>query len=480
MKLFIKLILLISLLANFWYTKADIDLIVSPIKYEIQAKPWETITKEAKLINKSDKQLKIYTWKSDFEAESNTGKPNFKEKDELQNPWTSIVDWIDIETWYFTIEAKEEKVILFDIEIPEDATPGWHYWAVFFKNYWKENYDNTGDIVVDIDYWVLVLVNVEWEVINIGSPLETQIKSWGLSWHEYQLQNKTDNCKLVDLTDSNIDGKCIDLSAIEKDLLSIISKITKSEEEKTDEELKNDNDFIIEDLENIINKEDEEFSIEFEIPFENKWNTHIKPEWKITLVDEKWNVLKWIWKEIIKNEAWTIVWEKIVDYIPINDIWWNVLPNTNRVFESEWKWFPYEAYDEQWKKVIKYWTPWEFYTMENIYNKNYIYPWEREVEKLEQKKIKAIIDLWYKNYLDEEVEFNSAKEFTVEYKTKKIELNPFFFIYLFTWLIFIYFIFIIIRKVRKKKCSSCKEYINKKMKICPYCWEKQKEKKKKK
>jgi hypothetical protein len=60
---YFKLILIITLfLSLFNITKAaDIDLIVSPIKYEIQANPGTTITRTAKLINKSNNPMIIHT-----------------------------------------------------------------------------------------------------------------------------------------------------------------------------------------------------------------------------------------------------------------------------------------------------------------------------------------------------------------------------------------------------------------------------------
>lgn len=489
-----KIILIIFIIINFFILSksyADIDLIVSPIKYEIEVDPWTTIEKSAKIINKSSSTLKINTSSSDFESESSSGNPKFTRKSELTNPEQELSSWIDIEVDSFIILPWEEKDISFSITIPENATPGWHYGAVFFKNNWGENYTNDWNIKINVDYWILLLINVTWEIISVWTPWEASINSsWWKSWYQYQKENKIDSCKIIDLTDSNIDGKCIELFWFENKINDLIKNI-KWEEliDKNNEEIvieiPNDNINKINDiLENNDNEKNIEiqndFKIDFEIPFDNKWNTHIKPEWKIILIDEDWNEIKAIWKEIIKNDGWTIIGEKIVDYIPINDIWGNVLPNTQRIFESEWKWFPYEAYDSSGKIIIKYWTPWEYYSMKNIEDKTFIYPWERTTEKLEQKNIKAIIKLWYKNYDWEDIEFNSAKEFQVDYKSNSVWLNPYFFILLFTGIIFIYITILIIGKKTRKRCNKCEEKIKKKMIVCPYCGTKQKTTKKKK
>jgi len=495
---YFKLILIISIfLSLFNYTKAaDIDLLVSPIKYEITANPWATITRTAKLINKSSDTMTLHTWVSDFMSNDTTWNPVFVRKSELVNPDQELASWISINSNSFNLGTLEEIDIEFTINVPVDATPGWHYWAIFFKNYWNDSVSPGWQVKINVDYWVLLLITVDWDVIDNWEPWEPVVNPWWSStWYAWWWI-KIDNCPLWDLTRSNIDWKCIDDFWI----WNIINDIIWWWDEDTwdnelnwtwDDELnwnENENDsnnnstWTWSDNNSNNNStwtwSNTDFNIEFDIPFTNEWNTHIKPGWKITLIDENWETIKWVGKELIKNDVGTTMGEKIVDYIPINDNWWNVLPNTTRIFESEWKWFPYEDYDEQGKKVIKYWTPSEYYTKKNISNNTFLFPWERVNEKLEQKKVSAIIELAYKNYKWENIEFNSAKDFYVDYKTEYIWYNPYFFI----WLIFsfwiLWFILFILKKKRKKKCDNCWKYIKKDMKVCPYCWEKQKEKKK--
>lgn len=467
MKKYILIIALIKLiLININLVKAeDIDLIISPIKYEIQAKPWETITKTAKIINKSNKEMDIYTWRSDFISKDNSWTPMFVREEENTIEWIS--KWVTISSSNFKLWTMEEKDISFDINIPNNASPGWHYWAIFFKN---NNENNTHwDIKINVDYWVLILINVEWEIIDKSNAGELSIEK---KWNSWVLSSEIDKC-IIDLSKSNTDWKCIDNIKVLEKIISNEKKVESTDlSEKTSKDDSVNNNKVKED--NNKKEELEVFSIEFGLPFENEWNTHIKPKWTITLIDEDWNKILWIWKEISQNEAWAILWENIVDYIPINDNGWNILPNTTRVFLSEWNWFPYEAYDEYGKKIIKYWTPSEYYTKKNIEWTTIIFPWQKIYEKVENKKIKALVNVGYENYLGENVEFNSEKEFDIEYTSKKIWINPYFFIFWWLLIFLLYIIYLIIRKVRNKKCKSCKKSIKKNMKICPYCSEKQK------
>lgn len=471
MKKYLSIILFLSILVwlnnNIFAT--NVDLIVSPIKYEIEAEPGSTIIKTAKLINKSNNALIIHTWKSDFISNDYTGNPTFVRKSELVNPDQELASWINIDTSTFSIWPLEEKDIEFSINIPTNATPGWHYWAVFFKNNWEENPWAWWQIKINVDYWVLILVNVDWEIIDNWTPWDVIINIWPTIWYAWWAII-IDKCRFWDLTKSNIDWKCIDDFWIWNIINDIKGETnwTWANNSWTWNAIQNNN----------LDKDENDFVIDFWIPFNNDWNTHIKPTWTITLIDEDWNQIKWVWKEIIENEEWAIIWEKIVDYIPINDNDWNILPNTQRIFRSEWKWFPYEAYDENWKKIIKYWSPSDYYTRKNIEDKTFIYPWQRINETIEKKKIKALIELAYKNYKWEEVKFNSAKEFDVNYIVKNVWINPYFVIWLVFSLWLFWLFFIIWRRKTKKKCHHCKKMIEKDMKICPYCGEKQKEKKK--
>lgn len=443
-KVLLSIFIFLFIINPFLITNAAFDLTISPIIYEIEAKPWDTIIKNAILFNKSDKSFTILTWKSDFEANWTNWNPKFIRKSELVNPSQELANRITLSVPSFDIWPNENKEITFTLNIPNNATPGWHYWAVFFKyNNWEQSTWN--EIEIYADYWILLLVNVAWEVIIDWDVWDVTI--WWGGWRWYN--NKEDKCPYWDFTKSYYDWKCID---------DFFEDMFNSAPEQ--------------DPNDINENEDEEFHIDFNVPFENKWNTHIKPEWKIILKDENWNEIKWIWKEIIKDKDWNVIWEKIVDYIPINDIWWNVLPNTKRDFDTSWKWFPYKTYDDKWNEIIKYWSPEDYYSKKNTDKETILMPRERVNEKICERKITAVTEIKYKDINGEDVTFNSAKDFTVNYKEKYIWLNPYFFACAWILLFFLFIFWLIFRK-KKRKCIECKKKIDKDMKVCPYCWKRQ-------
>jgi len=314
---------------SFW----AIDMDVSPIKYEIEWNKWDIIKKIAIIENNSSIDANIHLWKSNFISSDQAWVPKFLDYNDNSFPNQEIASWISINQKDFVLKAHQKKEVEFTINIPSDATPGWHYWAILFKNNNSNNSSTTvwNSVWLEVNYAVLLILNVWWELISkwtVWNPIITVVNNNWNGWLSNYIPPKKDDCPLWDLTISKYDWKCIDaLYWREK------------------QEVK-------------MPKKDDNFEVKIEIPFKNDWNTHIKPKWKVTLVDENWEVIKWIWRESKLNDNWAIIWDEVVDYIPVNDAWWNILPNSERNFDSYWKWFPYKSYDKDWNQVIKYWTPW--------------------------------------------------------------------------------------------------------------------------
>ncbi|MDD2871250.1 MAG: hypothetical protein PHS49_04630 [Candidatus Gracilibacteria bacterium] len=449
--LFISIILYINNSVN-----AAINFTVSPIRYEIDAFTGTTVGRTALLRNNSDIPVNIITGKTDFESNGATGVPKFVRYSELVHPDQQLSTWINVDTAGFTINPNEEKTVNFTIDVPNDATPGGHYGAVCFKNQKSEN-STGGNIGINVDYCILLLVNVDGEIVTDAEVKDTVITVGGQNAGGGSSNGNglvKDDCPFIDLTASNYDGKCIDNFFSDENLDQDINNLNQNEES---------------DL------TPDDFIIDFETLFINEGNTHLNPTGNIVLVDDNGNQIKGIGKESIKNEEGAKIGEKVVDYLPINDEGGNVLPGQGREFNVEWKGFPYEAYDENGKIVIKYWTPEEYYTMKNTQNFGYIMPWQRINERINEENIKANINVSYVNKDGENVEFNSAKDFTIYYKDKYIGTNPYAVLCTFIFFLVVWILWLIFRK-KKIKCINCKKKLEEDMIICPYCGVKQDDK----
>lgn len=463
---------------------AAIDFYFSPIKYELTVSPWESITRPATLTNNGNETITIVTGKSDFQSNGTSGTPQFVRKSELVFTDQEMSSWITIDTPSFSIGPWEDVTINFTIDVPENASPWGKYAAIFFKNGNSET-STGGNIGINVDYGILILLNVEWEVIIGGEVEEENIiiewsgtgisGQWGSSWSGQWggITNNNsgwfwdifwwgyDDCPLGDFTRSNFDNKCFDNPFVDDNSGS-------GDSDTWDNEDINDIWSSIVPL-----GEEEDFWINFGIPFDNTGTVHVKPTGKIVLKDSDGNTLKAIGKKDIFNELGTKVREDIVDYIPINNNEGNVLPKTKRVFDEKWEWFPYQTFDEKWNQTLRYWSPGEYYTKKNQEEAGFLMFWERVCEARRSKTITAFIDVSYTNEKGELIEFSSAKDFDIEYTEQYIGINPYVILPLVIlamifWFYFLWRFFFLVWK-RKRVCPECKTKVRKNWHVCPKC-----------
>ncbi len=471
---------------------AAIDYTVTPIRYELELQPWESITLPASIRNNGSETVTLPITTSDFQSSGPGWVPSLVRKSELVFPDQELSAWITLWFENLTLSPWEEWTINFTIDVPTTATPGGHYWAVLFKSPGKES--GWGQISINVDYGIIILVNVSWEIF-VGVEIDDPIISGGwtgwywtnlnpLNPNSWVVQNTStwvtykeditpyvqnpdnwwyigvddlwkpifiypDTCPLWDFTTSRYDKKCF---------------------WTTDPDLFSENG-IPNDLREWILFQDD-FEVKFQFPIKNTWNTHIKPSGKVVLKDENW-VLKAIGREVVANDRGAIINQKIVDYIPINDQWGNILPQTKRIFESNWEWFPYKTFDDQWNPVVNYWSPSEYYTQKNKDEAGFLMFWERVSENRTHKNITADIELVYYDEDGNPIEFNTSKTFTVQYIEQVVSVNPYIILSLLLIATAVLLILWAIRwwvvLFKENRCWNCSEKIKSHWKTCPHC-----------
>lgn len=450
---------------------AAINFTVTPIRYELKLAPWESITKTASIRNNGSTPVILPTTSSDFETRDSSGTPKIVRKSELVNPDQELSTWISISETSVSLAPWEEKTIDFTISVPSDATPGWHYAAVLFQNNNSQS-SSSWNIAINVDYGIILLVEVAGDIIididiedpiirnsswygvwaywpdspiwNLPTSQEAGEDGWFL-WEDEQWNNiyqLPDTCLFWDISGSRYDGRCYPWEPL-----------------------------LFQEMESLLFTDN--FQIEFSFPVNNQWNTHVRPTGKITLRDENGDIIPWVGKEAIANEFWAVIGERVVDYIPINDEQWNILPNSRRIYDAYWKWFPYQSYDERWNLVIEYWTPSEYYTRLNQRESWYMMPWEILTQERTRRNITADIEMRYLDSQGNEVVFNSAQEFPVQYVQEKIIMNPYIILWLILlWLASIMWFFWLrwwLLVAKEKKCWNCGEKIKSHWKTCPHC-----------
>ncbi len=101
-------------------------LTISPARAELTGDPGETIQGSFTLVNPFDSDQTYYTSVENFEAQGETGTPNFTiSKDGLPS-WVKIVEKV-------TLKRGERVTVPYNVVIPADADSGGHFGAIFLS-----------------------------------------------------------------------------------------------------------------------------------------------------------------------------------------------------------------------------------------------------------------------------------------------------------------------------------------------------------
>lgn len=131
MKKYLPLIFLAIFFSSPGYAQAQVQLVVSPPRYDLEIEPGETTQKTIKVTNDSSTPITVKAVISDFIVQDDAGTP-VKVTEEasgrfLASPWFTL----DKEEFVIPPGTQEQVIVL--VTAPEDALPGGHYAGVFFE-----------------------------------------------------------------------------------------------------------------------------------------------------------------------------------------------------------------------------------------------------------------------------------------------------------------------------------------------------------
>lgn len=143
-------------------------LTVSPARVEPFADPGGTINDEFTLINEQDQDQTFFTSIELFDAQGETGTPNFKQSTE------GIASWIKVQPQVL-VKAGEKVKVPYQIIVPQNADTGGHFAAIFLSTVPPSV--GAGEVSVGAKIGMLVLLRVSGEVKEGGGLLSFMTKS---------------------------------------------------------------------------------------------------------------------------------------------------------------------------------------------------------------------------------------------------------------------------------------------------------------
>ena len=390
MRLFIGILIAFIFPVSLFAVSASdrIEMGVSPIRHEFSVTPGVLMQKSITFYNNSDEPYTLFLTAEECSADSLVGTPKCRKAPNVTGDPLYFSTWVSFPgPTNLVVPPKSEIQVMVNINPPPNAVPGGKYGAVFFNRPTGSTDSNTVKMIQRIGTLFLVTVpgEIRYDIAYGGIWVWPGGGGGGTasitSNTNYPTPKTTPEYWIKHITE------LLDLTLNAPSLPPV-----------------------------------KDFGIDFQIPVKNNGNVHILPVWRIEILDENGLPLKSIGKESIRSPEWAYVWERIVDYLPINDEAGNVLPNSERLYQISWKWFAYETY-EWGKAMIKFLSPQDYYKQLQSNESPYLLPWEKYRLIPVSKVLQAKIYLEYSGEKDTPVPFEVTRDITVEYLNLEKSIN---------------------------------------------------------
>lgn len=148
-------------------------LTVSPVKLELRGDPGATVGSSFMLINEQDSEQTFFVSFANFEAQGESGTPQFVDSADGLATWIRLVP---NELNSVTLAAGASQNIYFEVTIPEDATPGGHFSAIFWGTSPASSEDSV-ELGLGAKVGILAFLSVNGAVEENGGLLEFGVQN---------------------------------------------------------------------------------------------------------------------------------------------------------------------------------------------------------------------------------------------------------------------------------------------------------------
>jgi len=192
LSIFFTLIAVLSLSSR--VSAQEVNIIVSPPRYDAEVNPGETIQKTVKITNGSEKDtVNIITSIHNFIVMDDLGTPVKVTEGSsgryLASPWFSL------DTTPFTLQPRQSKEIIVIIQVPQDALPGGHYAGVFFEPQENKTIQGSGAALsaqVGSLFGITVAGDIKYDALLKEFKTSTPIFEFGPIDFSATIENQSD------------------------------------------------------------------------------------------------------------------------------------------------------------------------------------------------------------------------------------------------------------------------------------------------
>lgn len=160
--------IIITLILNIGVFSTAHALTVSPAKIEISGDPGSVLTGELEIFNEQDETKIFFTSYENFEPSGDSGAPYFIGAN------GGLATWIETQS-ELTIGPGERTVVPYTIRVPENASPGGYFSAIFFGNQ-PPSSSGSSEVTIGGKMGILILLRVNGDIEEKGGLLSFESK----------------------------------------------------------------------------------------------------------------------------------------------------------------------------------------------------------------------------------------------------------------------------------------------------------------
>ncbi len=138
-------------------------LTISPPISEFTIKPGESVTKDIKLTNPTDKVITVTPKVMDFKAKGESGEPAFYDAS-VEDSRYSLSKWVTFTQTEIALTPQQVVDFKYSINAPSSAEPGGHYGVVFFATDQSVLQENSSNVTLNSMVGSLLLVKVPGDI----------------------------------------------------------------------------------------------------------------------------------------------------------------------------------------------------------------------------------------------------------------------------------------------------------------------------
>lgn len=190
---------------------ADVSLVVSPPRYDLEARPGETIQKIIKITNNSqDQELILQAFPVDFIVQDDQGTPV---KVTVSGSGRYLASpWFTLDQQKLIIPPKATTQVIVMIDIPSNALPGGHYSGVFFEPLLSRNQKSTISYTttqIGTLFSLTIAGDIKYDALIKNFSVKTNISEFGPIAFQATIENQSDTHikPLVSLTIADMFGR---------------------------------------------------------------------------------------------------------------------------------------------------------------------------------------------------------------------------------------------------------------------------------